>query len=170
MSEDANSKLSLPSRSPTRKISNADNLPDLKKTRGNLKGRLTQFKKYVDSLSSSRLTKLQIIELKLRLKSASDIFQRFNLIQNEIDILASDIDISSNLEYTEHFESLYFSTVANANCLIESVETCESLGDTFPSNTSVHFEKYLQYVNKFDTCVVFQGQGQWDVECKQYEC
>ncbi|XP_037870678.2 uncharacterized protein LOC119629338 [Bombyx mori] len=112
-----------------RKKSKDEYLSELKRQRGHLKGRLTQFKKYVDSFQDATLSKLQVAEMKLRLQTASEYFTKLNNIASEIEINCPEVDIVSHLEYFESIESLYFSTTASASCLIESFETSDSLNN-----------------------------------------
>lgn len=118
------SKLSVPSTS--HKHSREEYVSELKRQRGHLKGRLTQFKKYVDSFLDSSLSKLQVTEMQLRLQSTKDYFTKLSNIQNEIEVNCSENDIPSHWEYFESIESLYFSTMASASCLIESFEASNS--------------------------------------------
>ncbi|KOB66705.1 Gag-pol polyprotein, partial [Operophtera brumata] len=135
-----NSKLNVPSpsHSPTRK--NSENyMSELKKQRGHLKGRLTQFKKYVDSFSGASLSNLQVAEMRLRLQSASEYFSKFNSIGSDIELYAKEEDIPSHFEYIESVESLYFSTMASAKCLIESCEITSLSGSALQVISALEF-------------------------------
>lgn len=101
-----------------------DVLSELKKRRGSVKGRLTQFKNVVDSFLGANLTTLQVAELKLRVQAAIEIFAKFNAIENEIELLLSESETSANSEYVEVLESIYFTAMASANCLIHNAEAC----------------------------------------------
>nr|XP_053606381.1 uncharacterized protein LOC128672900 isoform X2 [Plodia interpunctella] len=153
--------------SPSRKAINS-NISDLKKQRGVLRGRLTQFSKYLDLFENNSPSKLQIKEIKFRMQAAIDIYQNFNKINSEILCLS---DESVDNEYVESFESLYFSALANAECLIESDETGDSSSDfRSSSNTSKprahvklpeiklptfdgQYDQWLEYRNSYITMI-----------------
>lgn len=73
-------KLPVPSGSSPRSKAK-DDLSELKKQRGILKGRLTLFSKYIQSLSDIRLTNLQLQETKLRMQTAEAIYTKFCVIK-----------------------------------------------------------------------------------------
>lgn len=96
---------------------------ELKKQRGSLKGRITQFKKFVDSFRGASLTPLQVEECKVRIQAASELFSKFNVIESELESLLSDTELESNSEYVETLESVYFTAMASANCFIHNAKT-----------------------------------------------
>lgn len=103
-----------------------NDLSDLRRQRGNLKGRLTNFMKYLDSFKIVQPSKLQMREIGFRMQAAQDNFKSFNKIQSEIELYSPESDVASNIAYVEMFESLYFSALATAESLIESEETGDS--------------------------------------------
>ncbi|KAH9631327.1 hypothetical protein HF086_007662 [Spodoptera exigua] len=106
-----------------------ETISDLKKQRGSLKGRITQFKKFVDSFQGATLTPLQVEEFKVRIQAASDLFSKFNAIETELESFLSDAEFQTNSEYVNSLESIYFTAIAIANCLIHSVETSSRTPD-----------------------------------------
>uniref|UniRef100_A0A2A4K5Q9 DUF1758 domain-containing protein n=1 Tax=Heliothis virescens TaxID=7102 RepID=A0A2A4K5Q9_HELVI len=100
-----------------------ETISDLKKQRGSLKGRITQFKKFVDSFRGATLTPLQVEEFKVRIHAASELFSKFNAIENELESLLSDEELQINSEYVESLESIYFTAMASANCFVHRTET-----------------------------------------------
>ncbi|KAJ8736653.1 hypothetical protein PYW08_007309 [Mythimna loreyi] len=95
-------------------------LSDLKKKRGTLKGMLTQFEKCVNLLVGSEINPRQRAELELRIRSAQGLHQEFSKIQSLIEEMVSEKDISEQLDYRESFDNSYYSSVAEANCLINN--------------------------------------------------
>lgn len=127
-------------------MSESDNikkLTDLKKKRGTIKGMLTQFEKCVNLLVGSEINPKQRAELELRIKSAQGLHHEFNKIQSLIEELVQEKDMSEQLEYRESFDNSYYSSVAEANCLINQISSlkheCNSNGSehTCNSNTIV---------------------------------
>ncbi|KAH9633862.1 hypothetical protein HF086_013751 [Spodoptera exigua] len=106
-----------------------ETISDLRKQRGSLKGRITQFKKFVDSFQGATLTPLQVEEFKVRIQAASDLFSKFNAIETELESFLSDAEYQTNSEYVNSLESIYFTAMAGANCLIHSVETSSRTPD-----------------------------------------
>ncbi|KAH9629666.1 hypothetical protein HF086_009002 [Spodoptera exigua] len=106
-----------------------ETISDLRKQRGSLKGRITQFKKFVDSFQGATLTPLQVEEFKVRIQAASDLFSKFNAIETELESFLSDAEFQTNSEYVNSLESIYFTAIAGANCLIHSVETSSRIPD-----------------------------------------
>lgn len=163
-------KLAIPSgsQSPRRNQDSANS--DLRKQRGHMKGRLTQFKKYVDSFLAVTPTKVQIAELKLRMQAAREIFQSFNEIESQIELCTPDSEMCANYEYVETLELLYFGTMASANCLIDSVET--NNGSTASCGHTAHkqisnlklpeiklpcfdgsYDRWLEFKNSYETMI-----------------
>lgn len=101
-------------------------LEDLKRQRGNFKGRLTQFKKFIDTFTGAVLTQIQVAEIQLRIQAACDIYKRYNDVEMDIELLLTEADMSSNADYVESFETLYFTTMAVANCLVNSADNFNS--------------------------------------------
>lgn len=123
----SNDKLNVPpAQAPTESPNRSSNdLSDLKRQRGNVKGRLTQFSNYVNSFKNISPSKVQIIEIQFRIVAAQEYFKRFNELQNHIEFLSSESETSSNIEYVESLETLYFGALALAQCLVESRETVD---------------------------------------------
>ncbi|XP_045456989.1 uncharacterized protein LOC123667024 [Melitaea cinxia] len=157
-------KLSVPSAaSPLGK--QLKDISELKKQRGNLKGRLTQFKKYLDSLPCNSISQIQVKEVKLRMQTAQDHFNTFNNIQNQIELILPESEYTANFEYVESFESLYFNVLATAESIVEnSVESLKcSSKSSVQSNVKLpdiklpsfdgSFDQWLEYRNSYITMI-----------------
>lgn len=88
--------------------SDKSELRDLIKTRGKLRGRITFFGKYINSLEKTSLVDQQIVELQLRVASAEEVFCEFQDIQNKIENIISDSELMQQLEIRETIESQYY--------------------------------------------------------------
>lgn len=113
-------------------------LKDLKKKRASYKAKLTQFKKYFDSISvCSKLSSSHIAELNLRLEKIEEMYNEYDSIQLSIE---TQMDISDNDEYQERedFEQQYFKTVASARDLLSRNSSAEA-ADVKASVTSSGF-------------------------------
>lgn len=164
-------KLSVPSTSrsvsPTAKFS--VDLSDLKRQRGGLRGRLTQFKNYLDALDFNNTTPLQIKEIKFRMVAITDVYKNFNHVQNQIERISPQSEATNNFEYVTSFETLYFSILATAESLIESgvtgdCSTClNSNGHVSRANVKLpdiklpsfdgSFDQWLEYKNSYITMI-----------------
>lgn len=129
-----------------------------------MKGRLTQFKKYLDAVSDSP-SQLKIKEIKYRMQAATEQFKTFNEIESQIELISAS---ESEMEYVESFESLYFHIMALAETKIEVEET----GSTSNSNNHSSrfgtkcklpdiklpsfdgsFDGWLEYKNSYETMI-----------------
>lgn len=93
-------------------------LNDLRKQRGILKCRLTNFDKFLSKLNVNH----NKIQLKLRIDSLVSLFSEFNCIQSKIEKDAEDDDLLSQLDYRETFETQYYSILATAQCILKKNE------------------------------------------------
>ncbi|XP_059059797.1 uncharacterized protein LOC131853024 [Achroia grisella] len=118
---DDDDKQSVPPVSTPRKL--LKELAELKKQRGYLKGRLTQFRKYLDSFQVSSPSKHEIKEIQFRMKATMDLYKNFNNIETQIEFLIPESEAVNNSEYVESFEALYFDIMATSEGLIECNET-----------------------------------------------
>lgn len=99
------------------------NVKELKKKRASYKSKLTQFKKYYDSISTcSILSSSHSSELNLRLEKIEEMYNEYDSIQLSIE---TQTDISDEGEYQEReeFEQQYFKTVASARDLLHRNST-----------------------------------------------
>lgn len=104
-----------------------DVIRELTRRRGNIKGRLTSFKKYIMSVSShgqDNISSKVHAELKLRIVGIENLFKEFCDVQNKIEKFSSESDIDSQLKGREEFENEYYSTLAEAQCIAGS-QDCE---------------------------------------------
>nr|XP_049693226.1 uncharacterized protein LOC126053879 [Helicoverpa armigera] len=101
-------------------------LSELKKQRGVLKGRLTLFANYVNKLDQSCLDSTTITHLQMRVHSAAIFFSEFNDIQSKIERIFDEKDLLLHLEYRESFECQYYSISALAKQMLGDGEQSES--------------------------------------------
>ncbi|KAF9807021.1 hypothetical protein SFRURICE_011165 [Spodoptera frugiperda] len=136
-------------------------LRDLNKKRGNLRCRLTNFSKYVNSLDKASLTEEQILELQLRVTNAEQIFTEFQEIQSQIEEIANETELLSQLEVRDSIESQYFAIISLANKLDST--TCkewENKKSTFGKDTKVTLNDLLQFLkDRSDVLDMVQAQG-----------
>lgn len=111
-----------------------DPIRELNRRRGIIKSRLTYFKKYINSLSSQGISSNIQVELKLRIVGAESLFTEFNEVQNKIEKLSSDSDISTQLKCREEFENEYYSVLAEAQCFASKND--DGVGTTDSTSTS----------------------------------
>ncbi|XP_052755676.1 uncharacterized protein LOC128201782 [Galleria mellonella] len=113
-------------RSPNRLIANNENdnelLRDLVKTRGILKSRLTKFSKAVSDITLEQLTNQKCADVKLRMQGITSLFAEFSDVQTKIEKIVRDSDLDSQLTQRELFEDCYYHALAQAECLLKSVE------------------------------------------------
>ncbi|KAL4704308.1 hypothetical protein ACJJTC_012884 [Scirpophaga incertulas] len=91
------------------KHNNESLIKDLVKKRGVVKGRLTKFSNYLSLLKSETMSTQSRIDLKLRVQGAANLFNEFNIIQNKLEELASDVD--EQLTQREIFEDSYYAPI-----------------------------------------------------------
>lgn len=114
-SDNDNPKLELP-KSPNKRERSSDRLSALKRQRGATKLRITLFQKYFSRLPINVLSDTEMAELRLRVQELEDLLRAFNTVQCEIEAKIDEKELSSQLEYREQFEELYFSILATAKC------------------------------------------------------
>lgn len=125
-------------RSPNIQCINENLFRELVKKRGILKGRLTKFANYLkylqnneNAISSSR----DRIDLKLRIKGASNLFTEFNDIQNQIEEMVYDSEVPDQLSNRESFENSYYSTIALGEYMLSSDETTDGSRSSYSDNS-----------------------------------
>lgn len=97
-----------------------DEIRDLNRKRGTVKGRLTFFQNYVTTLTAlkKKLNRKQSIELTLRKDHAVSFFSEFNDIQDQIEQLTTDDDLPTQLEIRQKFEDTYYTAISDADLLL----------------------------------------------------
>lgn len=118
-------------RSPIALSYNPDLTREYVRKRGIIKGRLTKFTSYVQSLKNNENLAVSSsrdrIDLKLRIKGAATLFEEFNDIQSKIEENVCDSDIPNQLSNRELFENTYYSTLS----LAETMLSCDEVTDSF---------------------------------------
>lgn len=92
-------------------------LKDLRRQRGSIKARLTNFKNYLSEFryEDPSISKQQFLELKLRLGKIESLFNDYDHVQNKIELLDSAEEINSDRDVTE---SLFYTQISVAQQLI----------------------------------------------------
>ncbi|KAL4721008.1 hypothetical protein ACJJTC_016779 [Scirpophaga incertulas] len=116
------------------KHNNESLIKDLVKKRGVVKGRLTKFSNYLSLLKSETMSTQSRIDLKLRVQGAANLFNEFNIIQNKLEELASDVD--EQLTQREIFEDSYYGIMSQAEYLLNPNQVTDSSNNSHTSNTS----------------------------------
>lgn len=98
----------------------------LVKKRGTIKGRLTKFSNYVISFDVKSSTPQNLLDLKLRIKGATNLYREFNEIQSSIEEIVSDAGQDEQLNERVSFEDNYYSTLAQAEYLLSNDRVTES--------------------------------------------
>ncbi|KOB65898.1 Gag-pol polyprotein [Operophtera brumata] len=139
---------------------------DLSKKRTIIKCRLTRFSNYINSLNDHEILPNQTyIDLKLRIQGVTSLFAEFNVLQTKIEELVLDVDIDEQLEQRELFESIYYDTVARAQCMLASGEVSLSSKKAPSDFTSVKlptisiptfdgsYEHWLEFRDTFQSLI-----------------
>lgn len=92
---------------------------DLIRKRGNVKGRLTNYKKYIDQFENNKLPSNKRINFELRLEAVQTVYKDFLAIQAAIENIIDEDELEEQLEDREAFESEYFSIIATAKGMLE---------------------------------------------------
>lgn len=87
----------------------------LKNKRKNMKQSLTKFLKYVNDENASG----DVSQLKVRLEKIEEIWDKFEIVQTEIENLDSS-EVDSHAEYREEFEENYYKAVGKARQIIDN--------------------------------------------------
>ncbi|KAG5871698.1 hypothetical protein JTB14_005060 [Gonioctena quinquepunctata] len=85
----------------------AEELKIMKIKKGHIKGRLTRFSTFLESLQFT--DKAEIIEIESRLEKTNETYREFDEVQGEIEILENT---QEQMEYCEEFENDYFKLIA----------------------------------------------------------
>lgn len=94
-------------------------IKQLIKKRATIKGKLTSFSTYLNSISAEQLRDLKIqIELNLRLDRIKNLYDEFDGFQSELEEIADDP--VEQCKEREAFESLYYSLVSAGQALLET--------------------------------------------------
>ncbi|KAJ0173857.1 hypothetical protein K1T71_011006 [Dendrolimus kikuchii] len=116
---------------------NTSNISEFKRQRGFIKGRLTLFEKYIAKFDNVLLTDRQQAEIQLRMESASALLTSFNHIQQNIDKMSDDTELTRNLEYREAFEDQYFNIMSIAKCLLNPSKNDSSMSSPCTNKINV---------------------------------
>lgn len=116
-----------PNKAPYALSSNPTLVRELVRKRGIVKGRLTRFDNYLQSLntenpiSSSR----DRIDLKLRIQGATTLLADYNIVQSKIEEYVDDSDIPDQLSNRESFENDYYQSLALAESMLPQSDNAD---------------------------------------------
>uniref|UniRef100_A0A2H1X027 SFRICE_036894 n=1 Tax=Spodoptera frugiperda TaxID=7108 RepID=A0A2H1X027_SPOFR len=110
-------------------------LRELVRKRGNLRGRLTLFEKYINSLDKTNILEQQVVEIKLRVANTETIFSDFQEVQSEIEGLSDEPELLTQLEIRESIESQFYSSMSLAktcicNKVLKNLRSLKNLGES----------------------------------------
>ncbi|KAJ0183500.1 hypothetical protein K1T71_001476 [Dendrolimus kikuchii] len=103
----------------------SDDLRDLIKKRGIIKGKFTLFVKYVQTLDKTKITELQKAELNERLLKSESLFDKFSDIQDEIELNMSEFQLEKELLEREAFENQFYEIMAQYKCFLKESGSLE---------------------------------------------
>ncbi|XP_045456195.1 uncharacterized protein LOC123666030 [Melitaea cinxia] len=98
---------------------NAKELKDLCVRRSSVKGRITKFKTYLNSISSIGLTPLQIGELQLKVDKIKKLSDDFDMLQSRIEVLNFE-NMTSELIERDNIEQDFCITIATGLQIIQN--------------------------------------------------
>lgn len=101
-------------------------IKDLIKKRGVIKGKLSFFTKFVNSLQNSVLNDLNKAELQVRIQNVEKFNQDFSDVQDILDLKVSEAQVETELEERQTFENQYYAIVAKAKCMIDQNSPTQS--------------------------------------------
>lgn len=94
-------------------------LLDLFVKRSSIKGQITKFKNYLNNLlTKETLTSTELAELTLKLGKFESLSNRYDELQNQIDILNSN-NLTAEVDERDDIEQLFISNIASAQTLIQ---------------------------------------------------
>ncbi|XP_072944080.1 uncharacterized protein [Epargyreus clarus] len=99
------------------------------KKRSSMKAKLTNFNNYLDNLSKTNsLSKLQRIELEGRYSKFDALYEVFDELQTEIELLSDETDEAYSAR--TQFEELYHSLAARARGMLADAATAEGIRES----------------------------------------
>lgn len=110
-------------------------LGELKKRRGIVKARVTHIEKHVKKLSGSSLSKIQKLELQLRVTQLESIYDEFNPLQSRIEYICDESELAVHLEYRSIFDETFFATVSLIKALTE--DSCQNVEEVVKNATNL---------------------------------
>ncbi|CAG9138228.1 unnamed protein product [Plutella xylostella] len=139
------SRSQSPCRSSTTDRQTEELIRNLVKKRGIIKGRLTKFINYINSIDSEKLSPQNHVDIKLRVQGAAGLFSEFNSVQTNLEEAVPDHDLEAQLSQREQFENSYYSSIAQAELML----TCGEVADSSYNAKKVHKSNELNNIEKF---------------------
>ncbi|CAK9805171.1 hypothetical protein ANTPLA_LOCUS4356 [Anthophora plagiata] len=102
-------------------------LRDLIRKRATVKSKLTTFMKYVESHQDSE--EIHVNQLKIRIAKLEKEFETFELVQEALELAASDDDYEIRLGERTEFENLYYKALTIAKLVVKQQEKADGQVD-----------------------------------------
>ncbi|XP_063372656.1 uncharacterized protein LOC134660793 [Cydia amplana] len=103
----------------------AKRLKELTVSRSSIKGQITKFKIYINTLNTKEeISNIELAELSLKLSKLEGLSSKFDTLQNEIEVLNAD-QLSTELDEREMIEQNIITNIAKAKTLIEKYSAIE---------------------------------------------
>lgn len=118
-------------------------LQSLKKTRGVCKGKLTLYKKYLDTLSNTQISGDQLIDLEMRTNKIKLVFNEFEICQDEIETLSSDYE--EQLLVRETYETDFYKAVSWAMGCLSKEKPSETPGPSRREENRSEIDECIKY-------------------------
>lgn len=119
------------------KDSYAKQLRELFAKRSSVKGRLTKFKKYLDVVCSSKLSRSQVKELEINIEKIRAMSSKFDELQAQIEVINCD-DMDSEIDVRDEIEQIFTSHLAIAEEQLDKYRNISQESDLHNSSQCYH--------------------------------
>ena len=117
-------------------------LKDLITQRSSVKGRLTKFKNYIDTISNlPALSNIQLTELNLKLDNVKALSNKFDTLQSQIEIL-NPSNISDEINERDAIEQNFVAHIAMAQNIIDSNKGNSDSFQDFHNSFQCHHDQH----------------------------
>lgn len=137
-------------------VTNEDMIRDLVKKRSVVKGKLTLFTKYVDSLNTLQLTEQIKVELKERFDRSKVLFDQFSTIQDELDLIVSESQVEKELTERETFENNFYALVTKCKCMLKDSDSSQSASNNQRSTVKLPTISLPSFDGTYDQWLEFR--------------
>lgn len=119
-------------------VESSELVRELVRKRGIIKGRLTKFSNYLDSITDSDydFSHQKRIDLKLRIQGCTTLLSEFNDIQTKIEERVSDSELGEQLNQREQFEDIYYNLISLAEFKLNIDEVADCSRSCHSHNTT----------------------------------
>ncbi|XP_047993529.1 uncharacterized protein LOC125231965 [Leguminivora glycinivorella] len=110
----------------------SEDLKKLNYKRGAIKGKITAFQKFVSNAAAEpQLSELQLAELQLRFDKIVPLYDEYDALQTDIEMLSASTSGEDVGEERAVFEDAYYSSMSSAQVLIQKNSRRASVGNEF---------------------------------------